>query len=142
MMVNTIRVLFVGNVLARGLFGGGRARRVEKSDSDASASDGECFRATGRVVRAETLEDAFVALRKKGGEILVVRDLDMSYVPILRVVSGLVIENPTDISEETLQMINPGLIWVSQVRGAMKTLEPGFTVTLDSHEKLVYEGTI
>jgi len=141
MMVNTIRVLFVGNVLARGQAGGGCTRQGDRTDASC-LTDGSGYRVTGRVVRAETLEDAFVALRKKGGEILVTRNLDMSFVPILRVVNGLVIENPTDISEETLSMINPNLIWVSEVSGAMKTLEPGFTVTLDSREKLVYEGTI
>lgn len=141
MMVNTIRVLFVGNVLARGQAGGGCKRQDGRTDA-ACLTDGSSCRVTGRVVRAETLEDAFVALRKKGGEILVTRNLDMSFVPILRVVNGLVVENPTDIGEETLSMINPNLIWVSEVSGAMKTLEPGFTVTLDSREKLVYEGTI
>ena len=100
------------------------------------------WRATGRVVRADTLEDAFLSLRKRGGEILVTRNLDMSFVPILRVVDGLIIEKPSEISEETLKMINPRLVWVSQVANAMKILEPGFTVTLDSREKVVYEGTI
>ncbi len=141
MMVNTIRVLFVGNVLARGLYGGGC---TECMGQNVSASGGmeQWHRATGRVVRAETLEDAFIALRKKGGEILVTRNLDMSFVPLLRVVSGLIVENPSEISDEVLSMINPSLIWVSQVHGAMKILEPGFTVTVDSKEKIVYEGTI
>lgn len=130
MMVNTIRVLFVGNVLARGQNGGGTYRSTGSS----------C--ATGRVVRAETLEEAFLALKKKGGEILVTRNLDMSFVPIIRVVNGLVIENPTEISEDVLTMINPNLVWVSQVPGAMKNLEAGLTITIDSKEKLVYEGTI
>ena len=143
MMVNTIRVLFVGNILARGLYGGGCTKRDGKSQIAAYLKKGgEGYRVTGRVVRAETLEDAFVALQKKGGEILVVRNLDMSFVPILRVVEGLIIENPCELSEETLSMINPNLVWVSQVVGAMKILEPGFTITLDSREKMVYEGTI
>lgn len=143
MMVNTIRVLFVGNVLARGkLAGGSRRVPVEPTPSGDSPAFTTVPRATGRVVRAETLEDAFVALRKKGGEILVTRNLDMSFVPILRVVNGLVVENPTDMTEETLAMINPNLVWVFEVPGAMKTLEPGFTVTLDAREKLVYEGTV
>jgi pyruvate kinase len=136
MMVNTIRVLFVGNVLARGQNGGGTTRAIP---SDRAT---ESCRVTGRAVRAETLEEAFLALKKKGGEILVTRNLDMSFVPILRVVNGLVIENPTEISEEVLSMINPNLVWVSQVSGAMKNLEAGLTITLDSREKLVYEGTI
>jgi len=157
LMVNTIRVLFVGTVLARGQAGGGTCRRsLERNVSLTASGDavatprgdiaqGGCevtSRVTGRVVRADTLEDAFVALHKKGGEILVTRNLDMSFVPILRVVNGVVIENATDVSAETLSMINPNLIWVSQVAGAMKTLEPGFTVTVDGQEKLVYEGTI
>jgi len=144
MMVNTIRILFVGNVLARGLYGGGCTVRPGHGEgaSPAAAGNGETHRATGRVVRAETLEDAFVALRKKGGEILVTRNLDMSYVPLLRVVSGLIVENPSEISDEVLSMINPSLIWLSQVSLAMRILEPGFTVTVDSKEKIVYEGTI
>ncbi len=137
-VVNTIRVIYVGNVLARGANGGGINRKSAKiANPDESA-----YRVTGRVVRAESLEDAFVALRKKGGEILVVRNLDMSYVPILRLVDGLVIENPTEMNEEILSMINPNLVWISQVPESMKILEPGFTVTVDSREKLVYEGTI
>ncbi|HOT61522.1 MAG TPA: pyruvate kinase [Treponemataceae bacterium] len=143
MMVNTVRVVFVGNVLARGLNGGGCSNRVGVGEgSYCVAGGGDGFRATGRVVRAETLEDAFVALRKKGGEILVTRNLDMSFVPIIRVVSGLVIENPTELSEEILSMINPSLVWVSQVPGAMRILEPGLTITVDGREKIVYEGTI
>lgn len=164
MMINTVRVFFVGNVLARGQNGGGysslsAAKRPAAAALSGAyvptaaaaqihngvgepARDDSGYRVTGRVVRAETLEDAFVALRKKGGEILVTRNLDMSFVPILRVVSGLVIENPTELGEDTLSMINPNLVWVSQVSGAMKTLEPGLTITVDSKEKLVYEGTI
>jgi len=58
------------------------------------------------------------------------------------VVSGLIVENPSEISDEVLSMINPSLIWLSQVSLAMRILEPGFTVTVDSKEKIVYEGTI
>ena len=100
------------------------------------------WRATGRVVRAETADEALAALRQRGGEILVTRNLDMSFVPLLRLVNGLVIEQPTELSSEILSMINPSLVWVSQVSRAMKVLEPGLTVTLDSREKIVYEGTV
>lgn len=158
MMVNTIRVFFVGNVLARGLNGGGYSslniKKRESNGYEAMSPQAQInvpsqmrreeagFRITGRVVRAETLEDAFLALRKKGGEILVTRNLDMSFVPILRVVSGLVVENPSEMSEETISMINPNLVWVSQVPNAMKILESGLTITVDGKEKLIYEGTL
>lgn len=143
MMVNTIRVLFVGNILARGLYSGGCAKIAGKSRGyEAISNPDDGCRVTGRIVRAETLEDAFIALRKKGGEILVLRNLDESYISLLRVVDGVVIENPSEISDEMLSMINPNLVWVSQVRNAMKILEPGFTITIDSKEKIIYEGTI
>lgn len=128
-MANTIRVLFVGSVIARGVNAGG-------------GSDKNGFRATGRIVRAETPEEALAAFRKRGGEILVTRNLDMAFVPLLRLVNGLVIEQPTELSSEILSLINPELVWVSQVPGAMKVLEPGLTVTLDGKEKIVYEGTV
>lgn len=159
-MVNNIRIFFLGNVLARGQNGGGMNKlaapekqhtgyvpitasaQISSKIQNVPVHDEALFRITGRVVRAETVEDAFVTLRKKGGEILVVRNLDMSFVPILRLVSGLIIENPSEIAEETLAMINPNLLWVSQVSHAMKILEPGFTVTIDTKERIVYEGTL
>jgi len=128
-MVNSIRVLFVGSVIGRGVNAGG-------------GTPDKRWRATGRVVRAETADEALAALRQRGGEILVTRNLDMSFVPLLRLVNGLVIEQPTELSSEILSMINPSLVWVSQVSRAMKVLEPGLTVTLDSREKIVYEGTV
>ena len=133
MMINTIRVLLVGSVLARGQRGGGS---IVSKDGEVST------KVTGRVVRAEDAQDAVKALKKVNAEILVTKNLDMAFVPILRIVDGLVIENPSDMDEEILSLINPKLIWVSQVTDAMKKLEPGTTVTIDSSEKLVYEGTV
>lgn len=133
-MVNTIRVLIVGNVIARGANAGG----LNSLDKNPEFS----HRVTGRVVHAETPEAALAMLRKKGGEILVTKNLDMSFVPILRIVDGLVVENPSDLKEETLEMINPNIIWVSQVPKAMAILEQGLTITLDSKEKLIYEGSL
>ena len=133
MMINTIRVLLVGTVLARGQRSGGVITSKEGEPST---------KVTGRVIRAEDAQDAVKALKKESAEILVTRNLDMAFVPILRVVDGLVIENPTEMDEEILSLINPNLIWISQVTDAMKKLEPGSTVTIDSSEKIVYEGTV
>jgi phosphohistidine swiveling domain-containing protein len=133
MMINTIRVLLVGTVLARGQLGGGFIGNKDENP---------CYRVTGRVIRVESAEDAVKALKKSNAEILVTRNLDMAFIPILRLVDGLVIENPSEMDEELLSLINPNLIWVAQVTDAMKKLEPGSTVTIDSSEKLIYEGTI
>ncbi len=126
-MVNTVRVLLVGNVLARGARGsGGRSGT----------------RATGRIVRAENPEDAFMALKKKGGEILVCPSLNMNYAPIMRVVDGIIVEGDIEIPEDSIPLINPCLVWVSHVSAAMKTFESGLTVTVDGSEQLEYEGSI
>ena len=50
--------------------------------------------------------------------------------------------NYSEMDEELLSLINPNLVWIAQVTDAMKKLEPGSTVTIDSSEKLIYEGTI
>ena len=70
-MVNTIRVLVVGNIIARGANAGGTNKLEENADFP--------HRVTGRVVHAETPEAALAMLRKKGGEILVTKNLDMSF---------------------------------------------------------------
>jgi pyruvate kinase len=79
LMVNTIRVMFLGTVLARGANGGGKIRDLPASIVPGSGAE---HRVTGRIIRAETLEEATASLRKKGGDILVVRNLDMSFVPV------------------------------------------------------------
>jgi pyruvate kinase len=131
-MVNSIRVILVGNILGRGLHGGGCIIR----------ESGQTDRVTGRVIGAESPDDATHNLKKRGGEILVCSSVDMNYVPILRVVDGLVVENDIAIPEDVLSMINPDLIWISRVRDAMKILEDGLTVTIDGKELVVYEGSI
>ena len=66
----------------------------------------------------------------------------MSFVPLLRLVNGLIVENPSEMTKELMTMVNPNLVWISQVSGAMKKFEQGLTITLDSSEKLIYEGII
>ena len=124
-MVNSIRVLFVGSVI-------GRERRRHAGQTVAGYRPGCLLK-----LRTRRLPPS-----ASGRRILVTRNLDMSFVPLLRLVNGLVIEQPTELSSEILSMINPSLVWVSQVSRAMKVLEPGLTVTLDSREKIVYEGTV
>jgi pyruvate kinase len=117
-----VRVHLVGNILARGLRGfGGRF--------------------TGRVVKADSLEEATHALRNKGGEILITHTLDSSFVPIIRIAGGIIVEGASELSREHLTMINPNIVYVSQVANAMKLLEEHLSVTIDGAEKTIYEGT-
>jgi phosphohistidine swiveling domain-containing protein len=41
-----------------------------------------------------------------------------------------------------LKMVNPHIVFVGQVEGAMKKLEEHLIVTLDGTEKTVYEGNL
>ncbi|GMO25264.1 MAG: pyruvate kinase [Termitinemataceae bacterium] len=120
---NTIRINVIGNILARGQRGFG----------------GHC---TGRIVRAQTLDEAATILRNKGGEILLTHTLDNSFIPIIRIANGIIMEGSSEFSRDQLLTINPNIVFVGQVSAAMSRLENHLTVTLDGFEKIIYEGTI
>jgi len=123
LMTNSIRVHVIGNILGRGLNGFG----------------GRC---SGRIVKAKTLEDAALTLRKNGGEILLTHTLDESFIPILRVVDGVILEGVSEMPWEMVKTINPNIVYVSQVPQALHRFEEHITVTLDGNEKLIYEGAL
>ena len=123
--VNTIRVLLVGNVLARGRSGG------EASDVS---------RVSGRIVKASSPEDAVSMLRRKTGEILVCPSLDESWIPILRLVDGVISEGTNEIPADTMKMINTNIVWLNEAGKDAGTIENGLTVTIDGKDLLVYEG--
>jgi pyruvate kinase len=120
---NSIRVHVIGNVLARGGRGFG----------------GRC---TGRIVKAANLEEASRVLRNKGGEILLTHTLDASFIPIVRISQGIILEGASELSRDMLKMVNPGVVFVAQVEGAMEKLEENLIVTLDGRERIVYEGNL
>ncbi|MDR2842818.1 MAG: pyruvate kinase [Spirochaetaceae bacterium] len=120
---NTIRYTVVGKILARGDKGNG----------------GKC---TGRIIKANTLQEASVMLRKHGGDILLTHTLDNSFVPIIRIAQGIIIEGVSEFPHEMLQKINPNIVCISEVADAMNHIEENLTVTLDGTEKIIYEGTI
>jgi pyruvate kinase len=120
---NSIRVHIIGNILGRGSRGFG----------------GRC---TGRIVKAANLEEASRVLRKNGGEILLTHTLDESFIPVIRISRGIILEGTSELSRDLLKMVNPGIVFVAQVDGAMKRLEENLTVTLDGTEKIIYEGNL
>jgi pyruvate kinase len=135
-MVNTVRVMLVGTILARGSQGGGHYQdeRGEKS-----------HRITGRIICAknmEEMEEAVPGLQKEKGDILVCPSVTMDYLGLLRSVKGLIVEGDMEIPESLLTQISPDLIWISQVHQATSVLENGLTVTLDGEELIIYEGTL
>jgi pyruvate kinase len=123
MMTNAVRAYYIGNVIGRGALGfGGRA--------------------TGRVVKAASLEDAVVAIKKDGGDILLVHSLQPDFIPLVRMATGIIVESVTEIPWELVKMTNPSLVCVAEVPGAMERFENGMTVTLDGVEQVIYEGVL
>ncbi|MDR0389322.1 MAG: pyruvate kinase [Spirochaetaceae bacterium] len=120
---NHIRVHVIGKILGRGRRGFG----------------GHC---TGRVVKAANLEEASLILRSRGGEILLTHTLDMSFIPVIRICRGIILEGSSELSQDLLKTVNPNVVYVAQVVGAMNRLEENLTVTLDGTEKIIYEGTL
>jgi pyruvate kinase len=120
-MLNTVRVHFVGNVLAKGQrgFGGYRA---------------------GRIVRVEDSLDAELKLKHDDSEILLARFLTPDFLPLLTGLCGIILEESSYLSEQQIRSKTPEVAVIASVAGAMAILEDGFTVTLHGEEKVVYEG--
>ena len=127
-MVNTVRVLVLGTVLAASSAGG--------------SSNPYISRAFGRIIHAATPEDARNRIMSHGGEILICRVLTEEYTPIIRLVNGVICEDISEVSERDLSLINPNLVWLTHIKNAAKKLESGLTVTIDSKQLYVYEGKI
>ena len=127
-MVNTIRVIILGTVLARSSAGG--------------CANPEITHAQGRIIHASTPKEALQRVKDFEGEILVCKELTEDYISILSIVKGVICEGISELSEKRLCGINPNLVWLTHIRHAMKKLEQGLTVTLDAKQLLVYEGSI
>ncbi|MCL2410260.1 MAG: pyruvate kinase [Treponema sp.] len=127
-MVNTIRVIIMGTILARTTSGG--------------FSNPEVTRVRGRIFNAATPQDAREKIILLGCEILSCRVLTKDYIPIVRLVKGVICEEVSEITDDDLHDINPNLVWLTHIRHNADTLETGLTVTIDGKELLVYEGTV
>ncbi len=122
-MLNMIRVLFVGNVLNKGRRGFGGY-------------------AAGRIVKVEDSLDAELALKHDGTEILLTKFLTPDFLPILKGVRGVVLEESSYLDREQIQAVEPGLVLISSVPNAVGTLENGLAVTLHGEELVIYEGEV
>src|SRR5574344_998711 len=125
--VNTVKVLMVGNVVASGTGGYSSATRK---------------RTSGRIFRATDANSARPSLRSKAGLILVCPRITEEFIPVLRLVNGVICEGGSDLSGELLAMVNPNLVWLQNVSGAMTSLEPELTVTIDGERSLAFEGLV
>ena len=128
LMANTIKVLIVGNVLARG--------------SEFGFSNPKELRISGRVIQANDGPSFKQRMAYNTHGILVCERITEEILPLLRVVDGVVAENGSDISLDMLPMVNKDLVWILGVDSATRVLENDLTITLDGEQGLVYEGRV
>jgi len=127
-MVNTVRVLIPGTVLAysgSGGFANDRKKRVQ-----------------GKIVYADTPEEAHDKKAMLNGGILVCRVLTGEFEGVIRMVKGVICEEVSELTGEQLRTINPDLVWLTHIGHTAEKLESGLTVTIDASELLVYEGLV
>jgi pyruvate kinase len=127
-MVNNVRVIILGTILARTTTGG--------------YANPEIIRVCGRIFNTTSATDAREKLALLSGEILSCRVLTKDYIPIVRLVKGIICEEVSELTDEDLQNTNPNLVWLTHIRHTTDTLETGLRVTIDGKELLVYEGYV
>ena len=127
-MVNTVRVIILGTVLARSTSGG--------------FANPDIPRTHGRIMSVETPNEAREKFILMGGEILACRVLTKDFIPIVRIVKGVICEEISEITDAELRTVNPNLVWLTHIRHTTENLESGLTVTIDAKELLVYEGSL
>lgn len=128
LMINTIKVILVGNVIARGTVFG--------------SADENKIRAGGRVIHAEDILELGNKIRLHHHVILVCERITKELVPALRVVDGVVSESTSDLTAEEIKLINSELVWVQNVPNAQKIIESALSVTIDGEQGVIYEGII
>jgi pyruvate kinase len=122
-MLNSIRVHFIGTVLAKGErgFGGWRS---------------------GRIVRVQDSLEAELHLKHDDTEVMVTRFLTPDFLPLLTGLRGIILEEHTYLSPDQIRAACPGIASIGSVPGAMTKLEDGLTVTLHGDERVIYEGIL
>ena len=127
-MINTVRVILLGTVLLRASAGG--------------FANPDMPSATGKIVHANTPQEACKRITPYANEILVCKELTEAFVSTIHIVKGVICEGVSELCEDRLRDINPNLVWLTNARDAISKLESGTTITLDATQLLVYEGSV
>ncbi len=122
-MMNTVKVHFLGNILNRGQFGCGKL-------------------GSGRIMKCEDAHAARRRLRLDGNEVMLTRSFTREHLPLLEGLAGVIVENETPLSPEDILAANPDIAFIGEVPNAYSTFEDNFYVSLDGEELLIYEGII
>jgi pyruvate kinase len=122
-MINTIKVHFIGNILNRGHHGFGEV-------------------CSGKIVKARNAQEAIKAAELHEIDILLTPSITHEYLPMLPKVHGIILEHRSEIPPEELVSIRKDLVLIADVKDALRQFEAGQFVSLDGEEKIIYEGLI
>lgn len=122
-MMNTVKVHFLGNILNRGQIGFGGST-------------------SGKIKKCDDADSARRRLQLDGSEIILVRELTEDYLPLVPGLAGVVSEERSSIPPGKIRETNPSLVYLGDVPNAFSTLENNLHVSLDSDELLVLEGIV
>ncbi len=123
MMINTVKVHFLGNILGRGSRGIGK----------------QCH---GKITKVANAAEARHLLSLGKIDILLIHTITEDMADILPQVKGCVLEIRSRMSPEFILKANPDIAVVADVERAMENYENGQYVSLDGIEKIIYEGLI
>ncbi len=118
---NLIKVHIVAKILTKGI-GIGRGKVV------------------GKAVVALRPEDAICKAEK--GCILIVKETDKDYIPIIDKVSGIVAEESGLSSHAAIVGLEYGIPVIVGAEGAIKAIRDGMIISLDAERGVVYEGEV
>lgn len=120
-MLNTIKIELLAKVICKGLRGYGE-------------------RASGKVVKVNSIDEAKQKIKGNGKEILVAKYIDESYMPVLKKVVGYILEEFSSMSWADIEKENNKLVAIAGANNALKMLDDNMNITIDGKEKMVFEG--
>lgn len=124
LMLNTIKVHFMGNILNRGHHGFG------------ATCSGRILKLSGAQTERRLMENAATPL------ILLVRQVSEVDLPLVALARGIICEHALEISPEVLRAANDSLVVISEVPEAFEKFEDGAFVSLNGTEMIIYEGLL
>ena len=122
-MMNTVKVHFLGNILSRGRSGFGGT-------------------VSGRVVKCHDPQAARRRLKRDGSEIMITRKFTREHLPLVEGLAGVIVEEGSPVPPEEVQSRNESIVYIGEVPEAFDSFEERLYVSLDSEELIVYEGII
>jgi pyruvate kinase len=122
-MLNTVRVHFMGNVLAKGKVGFG----------------GYC---SGTILKAESAGEARERLAQREWPVLLTRFLTRDFLPVLKGLRGIILEEASYLSWPEIKAAAPQIVVIGAVPESMSLLSDGQSVSLHGDAHVIYEGVI